>query len=111
MASTKEYADYIADLLESAGSVSFKKMFGEYGFYLDGKYFALICDNKYFVKITDGGRKLLKNPVEQPPYDGAKPCFLISETDDRELMTSLATVTCKELPEPKPKKKRSTEHA
>ena len=40
MASNPELVAYIADQLKGAGTVTYRKMFGEYGMYLDGKIFA-----------------------------------------------------------------------
>ena len=79
-------------------------MFGEYGLYYDEKFFACICDNQLFVKITDKGYNILKNPETAPPYSGAKPYFLISDIDNKNLLQSLTVATCDALPVPKPKK-------
>ena len=82
-------------------------MFGEYGVFSNGKLFALICDNKLYVKPTDGGRTFIRDVVEAPPYKGAKPSFLIEEKiEDREWLSELIRISLKELPEPKPKKKK-----
>ncbi len=82
-------------------------MFGEYVIYADNKLFALVCDNKLFVKPTDGGRSFIKDVKEAPPYPGAKLCFLIEEKiEDRKWLSELVRITAKELPEPKPKKKK-----
>lgn len=108
MASRKEFVEFVVDQLENAGQISFKSMFGEYGVYSDGKIFALVCDNKLFVKPTGAGRSFIKNPVEAPPYPGAKNSFLIEDKlEDREWLSELVRVTVKELPEPKPKKKKA----
>ena len=37
MASNPEFVQYIADQLAPAGQVTYHKMFGDYGVYLDGK--------------------------------------------------------------------------
>ncbi len=111
MASSKEFVTYIAGQLAGAGTITYKKMFGEYGFYCDGKFFACVCDNQFFVKITDAGLKLLQNPETAPPYEGAKPYLLIAELDDQELLKELAIATCGALPEPKPKKKGRSNNA
>lgn len=106
MASTAEFARYIADQLGGAGHIVCKKMFGEYGLYCDGKLFALICDNCLFFKITPAGRRLAPDLESAPPYAGAKPYFLIENTDDRDFLTRLAVETCRALPEPKTKSKK-----
>ena len=104
MASNPEYVQYIADQLSGAGEITYRKMFGEYGVYLDGKIFALICDNQLFVKITGAGRKMRPDLEEAPPYEGAKNYLLVEDIDDREALVEFVTATCEELPAPKPKK-------
>lgn len=106
MASNPEFVEYVADQLRDAGNITYRKMFGEYGMYCDGKIFALICENQLFIKITDVGRQLAPELETAPPYDGAKDYFLIENIDDREFLTSFVMETCKELPMPKPKKPR-----
>lgn len=101
MASKKEFAEFVAEQLGDAGMITYRKMFGEYGLYCDGKYFAAVCDDRLFIKITEAGRKLCPDLQEAPPYDGAKNCFLIEDIDDKELLTRLTVATCAELPEPR----------
>lgn len=107
MASTKDFTDYVCDQIRDAGDISSRKMFGEYAVYCDGKVVALICDDQVFVKKTTAAAMLLgDNAEEAPPYDGAKPHFLITDLDDQEFMTGLMRAICDELPPPKPKKAR-----
>jgi DNA transformation protein and related proteins len=108
MASDLNFVEYVRDQINGAGEVSFKKMFGEYAIYYDNKVVALVCDNQLFVKPTIGGRSLIEQVVEAPPYPGAKPYFLIGEQlDDREWMSNLIQLTASELPVPKPKKAKA----
>ena len=106
MASRAEFVQYIAEQLHDAGCITYRKMFGEYGLYCDGKIFALVCDDQFFIKITDAGRSLCPELREAAPYEGAKNYFLIEDVDNRDALVSLATATCTALPEPKPKKGR-----
>lgn len=107
MASDKEFVDFIVDQIENAGLITSKHMFGEYGVFSDGKIFALICDNKLFIKPTLAGRAFIENLVEAPPYTGAKLCFLIEDKiDDREWLSHLVKISLPELPEPKIRKKK-----
>ena len=111
MASDKNYVDFVLDQIENAGEITAKKMFGEYGIFSDGKIFALICDNKLFIKPTEAGRTFIKDVVEAPPYPGVKSSFLIEDkVEDREWISNLVRITVKELPEPKPKKKKNKSH-
>ena len=105
MATEQKFVDFVIDQIGFSDEVTEKKMFGEYGLYFGDKLFALICDNKLFIKPTQSGREFIKEIVEAPPYPGAKPSFLIEERlDDREWLRELVKITVKELPEPKPKK-------
>lgn len=109
MASDKEFVDFVLDQIENAGKITAKKMFGEYGVFSDGKIFALICDNKLFIKPTESGRAFIQDVVEAPPYTGAKPSFLIEDNiEDRDWLSELIRISLKELPEPKPKKKKTS---
>lgn len=108
MASDLAFVEYVCDQVRDSGHVSFKKMFGEYAVYLENKVVALVCDNQLFVKQTKAGRALLQTVVEAPPYPGAKNYFLIGENiEERDLMSTLFKVTGSEIPEPKPKKRKS----
>lgn len=107
MATDQKFVDFVLEQIEHAGDITAKKMFGEYGIYADGKIFGLICDNKLFLKPTASGRAFIGTPQEAPAYPGAKPSFLIEEQiEDRKWLSELIRITVKELPEPKPKKKK-----
>lgn len=108
MASDPEFVEYVCEQMRDAGLVRSRKMFGEFAIYCDDKVIALVCDDRLFVKPTPGGRAVIGEPSESPPYPGAKPHFLIEDRiDDREWLTELVRVTARELPAPKPKKPRS----
>jgi TfoX/Sxy family transcriptional regulator of competence genes len=106
MASQQQFVDYIIEQIDIPEQITFKKMFGEYGLYMDDKMFALVCDNQLFIKPTSSGRDYIGEVVEAAPYEGAKPCFLIEDKmEDRAWLKKLVEITVKELPAPKPKKK------
>jgi TfoX/Sxy family transcriptional regulator of competence genes len=107
MASEQNFVDFVMEQIRDAGEVTAKKMFGEYGIYAEGKLFGLICDNKLFIKPTISGREFIGNVIEAPPYEGAKPSFLIEEEiEDSDWLSELVRISLKELPSPKPKKKK-----
>ena len=106
MACTIDFVDYIADQCAGAGEIVTKKMFGDYAIYCNGKIFGLICDDQFYVKPTEQGRALLRTVDLQPPYEGAKDYFRITDVDDRDYLAALVRETCKALPAPKPKKRR-----
>ena len=103
MASNPDFVQFIADQCAKAGDITTRKMFGDYAIYCNGKIFGLICDNNFYVKPTEAGRKMLRSEVMRPPYDGAKPYFYIEEVDNHDYLTALVKTTCTELPDPKPK--------
>ena len=108
MGSNLNFVEFVVDQIENAGEITYKKMFGEYGLWSNGKIVALICNDQLFVKPTEAGRSFIKNVIEAPPYPGAKFYFLIEDKiEDREWISNLIRITAKELPKPKPKKKKS----
>ncbi len=105
MASELSFVEFVIDQLASDCAVTYKKMFGEFGLYSNGKLFALICDDKLFMKPTEGGRAFIGEVVESPPYPGAKPSLLIGDRiEDPQWLSELVRITARELPAPKPKK-------
>ena len=111
MATQQRTVEYLLRQATSAGTVSTKPMFGEYGVYVDGKMIGSICDDQLYVKPTASGRLRAEPVSEAPPYPGAKPHLLIEANrwDDAEWLGDLLRVTAAELPTPKPRNpKRST---
>lgn len=105
MASSIDFVQYAAEQMSGAGEITYRKMFGEYGLYCNGIFFAVICDDQLFIKITVAGEKHFPTLRKAAPYDGAKNSFLIEDIDNRQKLTELVTVTCLAL-SAKPKKKR-----
>lgn len=106
MASSVEFMDYVFENIKGVGDITYKKMFGEYSVYYKGKVVGLVCDNQFVIKKTNIGKTLLPNNEEIPPYEGAKPCILIENLEDKAFLKEVIQKTYDELPEPKPKKKK-----
>ena len=64
-------------------------MMGDYCIYCNGILFGLICDNNFYLKVTEPGKSLLKEVILRPPYEGAKDYFYISDVDDRYYLSEL----------------------
>jgi len=112
MASDPAFVEYVCDQMGAAGSITSRKMFGDYAIYCEGKVVALVCDNQLFVKPTVDGRAFIEHVVEAPPYPGAKDHFLVGdELDNREWITNLIQITERALPVPKPKKAKRKKDA
>ena len=107
MATDAGFVEYVCDQIRGAGSITYRRMFGEYALYADGKVVALLCDNQFFLKPTEEGRALLASPKEGLPYPGARPHLLIDEgLEDSELLSTLVATTAHALPSPRPKPAR-----
>lgn len=106
MASKQATIDFILEQIKTAVAVRAKKMFGEYGIFCNDKMVALVCDDQLFVKPTVAGAKFIGKCVEECPYPGAKPYFLISRDkwEDSAWLTHLIQLSAQELPPPKKKK-------
>jgi len=95
--------DFFVDQLNGAalGVVTAKKMFGEYGLYLNGLIFALACDNRLFLKTKTMPEELVNTLFgnRTPAYPGATGTseLGVEALEDREklrlvLQTTLASL-------------------
>jgi TfoX/Sxy family transcriptional regulator of competence genes len=104
MATSPATIAHLLDLLSGAGDLSARKMFGEYGLYLDGKVVGFICDDTLFLKITPGSLALLPGVEQGPCYPGSKPYLVLTETlDDPDLAIRALRAVAADAPPPKPK--------
>ena len=97
MASHPDFVNYVAEQLREAGTIRSRKMFGEYGLYCNGVFFAVICDDQFFVKVTPQGETAFPDLPKAPPYEGAKDSFLVEDVENRDQMTELTRITCEAL--------------
>ncbi len=105
MASSQSYLEYVLDQIEPDCEVTSKKMFGEWGLFSGGKMWGMICDDRLFVKPTEGGLAHIPTVVLAPPYPGAKHIPVIEDgLEDREWLSELVRITTAELPMPKARK-------
>jgi TfoX/Sxy family transcriptional regulator of competence genes len=83
MASSKDYLEYVLELLKEVEGITYKKMMGEYMLYKEGIIFGGVYDNRFLIKKT----KSLENSglKEQIPYPSAKSMFLIDSEDPDEI--------------------------
>ena len=103
MASTRDYVEFVAGQLSGAGAITYRKLFGEYGLYCDGKFFGTVEENQLYLKVTEAGRRLLPDAEIASPHEGSN-LLTVEEVEDREFLAKLVRETCGELPAPKPKK-------
>ena len=108
MSSDPGFVEHICDQVDDAGVISSRKMFGQWAIYSGHKVVALVCDDRLFVRPTTAGRAFIGESVEASPYPSAKLHLVIEDRiGDRKWLTELIRVTEREIPEPKPKKRKS----
>lgn len=105
MASSLSYVEFVMEQMSGAGTISYRRMFGEYGLYCDGKYFGCVCGDRALVKITPAGETLLPDCPRGIPYEGGGE-MLLPDVEDREKLVELVRATCAALPEKKSRKKK-----
>ena len=104
MATDADFVEYVHEQAGLGARLSYKRMFGEYALYLDGKVVAFACDNSLFIKPTEAARKLAPDLPQRPPYPGAKDYPVADELlDDGDELRRLILATANVLPAPKPK--------
>ena len=98
--SNPDLVQYIVEQASQAGEVTAKKMFGDYCLYRDGKVVGLVCDNYLYLKPLKQLEPLLHecDLRMQPPYDGAKPHYVISDVDDRDYVSILIKTVADNIP-------------
>ncbi len=88
MATTKEYRDYVLDIINMDG-VTYKPMMGEYLLYYNNVLFGGIYDDRLIVKIVENNKKY--NMEKAIPYESAKEMYLV-DIDSNDL-TAIITDT------------------
>jgi hypothetical protein len=104
MASDLNYVQYVIDQIKTNGTITYKRMFGEYLIYLNDKPVVMVCDNTAFVKKLDCIKFLMENAETGFPYDGAKEHYIVN-VDNSEYVSNIVRILEKNVPIPKKKKK------
>ena len=104
MATSQSTMDFLLDVLSDSHQASARRMFGEYCLYYAGRPVGLVCNEQLFLKPSELGKRLMKEPDEGAPFPGARPHLRISPDlwDDRNWMNALVRATFDNLPPPKP---------
>ncbi len=108
MASSEEFVQHVVGQLDEAGNIIYKKLFGEYGLWLDGKFFGTVEDNQFYVKATKSGKRLMPEAVAVAPHGGRPGMYAVEKLDDKVFLVELIQATCAELPVPKPRKPKKS---
>ena len=110
MATQPSFVEYVAEQAALGDRLTAKRMFGEYGLYIDGKVVAFACDDSLFVKPTAATETLTAALPRRPPYPGAKGYPVADELlDDSDALRRLLLATFEGVPvaKAKPASKRA----
>ena len=83
MASSKDYLEFVLELLRNMDDITYKKMMGEYILYKGSIIFGGVYDNRFLVKKTESSMKL--NLKEVIPYPTSKGMLLVDSEDPDEI--------------------------
>ena len=108
MSTDKSFVEYVFEQAALADRLTSKRMFGEYGLYVDGKVVAFCADNSLFLKLVAETADLLPDLPRQELFPGSKPYALADELlDDPDRLRALLIALERALPEPKPKRPKA----
>ena len=83
MASSKDYLDFVLELLRTIPGITYKKMMGEYILYKDTIIFGGVYDDRFLIKKTKSSLELgLKEVI---PYPGSKGLLLLDSENPDEI--------------------------
>lgn len=102
MASSKEYLEYVLDLLSAAPEITSRKMMGEYMLYSCGRIFGGVYDDRFLVKDAPASRTVFS--TYEIPYEGGSPMLLV-DIEDPDALAELIAEMLPDLPAPKKRKK------
>ncbi|KGK88336.1 transcriptional regulator [Desulfosporosinus sp. HMP52] len=105
MATSSDCIEYVCEQISGAGTIRYRKMFGEYMVYVEEKPILLVCDNTVYVKILDCIRDKMKEAQKGFPYDGAKEHYIL-DIDNRKFSKEIISLLLPFISVPKPRKKK-----
>lgn len=104
MACSKEFIDFVTEVLSPLGEVRSRKMMGDYVIYVNEKCVITACDNNAYIKKLPCISEMMQDAEVGHAYEGAKEGYILSFDDQRKARKVIETLW-KSLPFPKSKKK------
>lgn len=103
MKTTKPQAEAILHVIQKVVDARIRPMMGEYLLYINEKVAGQINHGDLYIKVTQFGETFAPELKKDPPYDGAKPSFVIPATklEDQAWLEPFLSGTVAELPTPK----------
>lgn len=106
MSSSKEYIEFVCEQISRYGTVTYRKMFGDYMAYIDEKPVLLVCDNTVYIKEFPELDGIMSDAERGIPYDGAKERYIL-DIEDRSLLDEVIPILERLTEIPKKKNKRT----
>ncbi|VEU82436.1 TfoX/Sxy family protein [Acholeplasma hippikon] len=91
MATSKEFKTFILEQLSLLDNIKCRPMMGGYLLYYKDCLFGGLYQERLMVKKVEENKKF--NLIEDNPYEGAKPMYLIEELDNREHLRDIIIST------------------
>ena len=105
MATDLSYIQFVCEQLRGE-EAAYKKMFGEYMVYIEGKPVLLVCDNTVFVKQVKELEEIMSEADKGYPYDGAKEHYIL-DIENTDLTEKVVGILKEVTPLPKKRVKKS----
>ncbi|MDE6790923.1 MAG: hypothetical protein K2J61_04295 [Clostridia bacterium] len=105
MATDLSYIQFVCEQLRGEDA-TYKKMFGEYMVYIEGKPVLLVCDNTVFVKQVKELEDIMSEADKGYPYDGAKEHYIL-DIENTDLTEKVVGILKEVTPLPKKHVKKS----
>lgn len=107
MSTDLSFVEHVAEQAHLGQRLTWRRMFGEFALYIDGKVVAFACDDSLFIKPAAPTASLVKGLPQRPPYPGAKLYPVADELlDDPERLQALLLATWEAVPAKKSRRKK-----
>lgn len=106
MSTTPEFIEFVNEQLRMFPNRRYRKMFGEYMFYVNDKPVLIICNDTVYIKKLPELSTLMHDASTGFPYKGAKEHYVL-DIEDSNLCEQAINIIEPITPLPKPKKPRT----
>lgn len=104
MATSKEYALFVENQFRGLEGFALKRMFGEYGMYLQGRVLGFLADEQILLQSTPTAMRLLPEAERRELFPGSKLFIVFPDEGNSQLLKSVSMAMLDELEFPKPRK-------
>ena len=105
MSSSLDFIQFVCEQIAGTGIITYRKMFGEYMVYVNGKPLLLVCDNTVYIKMLACLEQEMQNAETGFPYPGAKPHYIL-DVENQEFSQRIIGLLGAATPPPAPKRSR-----